>query len=232
MHSIKKNVPIAYRKRYHSIRSQWVSLTQGLGTEFKILGARIRRLFLPIPHPKLENGQINLHLGCGPINHPKFINVDGLPAPHVHYIRPLNDLSCFDDNTVDLIYASHCLEHFSHLKIHEVLSEWFRVLKKGGILRLSVPDFDLLLEIYQDSGKNIYTILTGLMGGQDYKYNFHMVVFNKSSLNSLLEEFDFKEVSEWHPGSCELTTFDDHSICEFKVNKKKYPVSLNLQAVK
>ncbi|NET28731.1 methyltransferase domain-containing protein [Okeania sp. SIO1I7] len=192
--------------------------------EVKIIYGKLIRQILGRPAlPKLENGAVNLHVGCGSINHPKFINIDGLPAPHIHYIRPIDNLAPFKDNSVDLIYGSHCLEHFSHRMISQVLNEWFRVLKEGGILRLSVPDFDLLIDKYRASGNNINKIMGPLMGGQNYKFNFHMIVFNQSSLELLLKKTGFKEVRKWQPGVCEMTTFNDAS---------KNPISLNLEAVK
>ena len=103
------------------------------------------------------------------------------------------------------------------------MNEWFRVLKKGGILGLSVPDFDLLIDRYKANENDINSIIDPLMGGQDYKYDFHMIVFNQSSLELLLKKMGFKEVKKWQPGSCEMTTFNDYS------NEK---ISLNLEAVK
>lgn len=203
-----------------------------LTVEIGILTAKVKRAFLPIPRPKLENGQINLHLGCGSINHPKFINIDGLPASHIHYIRPVDDLFCLKQNSVDLIYSSHCLEHFPHGKVPSVLAEWFRVLKKDKILRISVPNFDVLVKIYQENGNDINSIVSMPMGAQDYKYNFHMTVFNEASLRTLLSEVGFRVIEEWKPGSCELTTFNDYSAFRFEINGKKYPISLNLQAIK
>jgi predicted SAM-dependent methyltransferase len=230
--SAKKLFPESFRVPYYLIKRKWKNTSYRLGTETSITLGKLRRVLLPIKFPNLENGEINLHLGCGPINHDKFINIDGLPAQHIHFIRPIDNLSCFKRDSVNLIYASHCLEHFPHAKVPEVLSEWFRVLKKDGILRLSVPDFDSLLEIYKDSGNDINSIITALMGGQDYKYNFHMTVFNKASLSLLLKNTGFRKIEEWQPGSCDLTKFDDHSNCEFKINERNYPVSLNIQAIK
>ena len=66
----------------------------------------------------------------------------------------LNKVTCGDcleilkelpDNSVDLIYACHLLEHFGRWEMHEVLQEWYRVLKTGGLLRLAVPDFSALI---------------------------------------------------------------------------------------
>ncbi|WP_193195856.1 class I SAM-dependent methyltransferase [Nostoc sp. MG11] len=193
---------------------------------------KIKNKFLPYASPLIENGEVNLHLGCGFVKHPKFINIDLLPAPHIHYQRSIDDLSPFENNSVNLIYASHCLEHFPHNKVSKVLKEWFRVLKQGGILRLSIPDFDLLLNIYKENGNNINTILGILMGGQDYEYNFHMAAFTKSSTRELLKGVGFKEVREWQPNSCEMTTFDDYSIYQHFIGFKYYPISLNIEAIK
>lgn len=218
---VLKYIPERYLSQWHEVKE-----------EIKTISAKSKRQFLRPPFPQLEDGSINLHLGCGSVNHPKFINIDGLPAPHIHYIRPINNLSVFRDNSVDLIYACHCLEHLGHAKVPQALAEWFRVLKEDGILRLSVPDFDLLLNIYRENGNEISTIIAPLMGGQDYKFNFHLTVFNMSSLEELLRSTGFKQVQEWQTGSCELTTFDDYSTCKISINGKQYPVSLNLEAVK
>jgi predicted SAM-dependent methyltransferase len=225
MNSLQQVIPQDFRDRY---RSQWY----GINLEVKTIFGKLTRPFIRPRFPQLEDGSVYIHVGCGSINHPKFINIDGLPAPHIHYIRAIDDLSPFKDNSADLIYACHCLEHFPHTKVLSVLAEWFRVLKPGGILRLSVPDFDLLLNIYKENGSEVNTILNMLMGGQDYKYNFHMVIFNRKSIERLLRNTGFKEVLEWHPGSCELTTFDDYSNKKFLIGSKYYPVSLNIEAVK
>jgi SAM-dependent methyltransferase len=200
--------------------------------ELTTIYSKLFRQFHRPPFPDLENEEINLHLGCGLVNHPKFINIDGRPAPHIHYIRSIDNLDPFKDNSVNLVYACHCLEHFSHVKIPDVLTEWFRILKKNGVLRLSVPDFDLLLDIYRENGNDINTILLALMGEQNYKFNFHLTVFNIYSLEFLLKKTGFRQVQKWQPGSCELTTFDDWSGRQILINGKSYSVSLNIQAVK
>ncbi|PSB22027.1 methyltransferase domain-containing protein [Phormidesmis priestleyi ULC007] len=225
MKSVVKLIPIPIRDRY---RLQW----HDFKLKLLIDSEKFKRQFFRPAFPNVQDGSINLHLGCGSVDHPDFINVDGLPAPHIHYVRAINDLSPFKTESVDLIYASHCLEHFSHLHVPQVLDEWFRVLKKKGVLRLSVPNFDLLLKIYQENSCDIDTILTPLMGGQDYQYNFHMIAFNKKKLETLLINAGFREVREWLPGSSEFTTFDDYSIGKVYVNHTDYSVSLNIEAVK
>lgn len=228
MDTMNESRTILSESSWNKYGSRWNKLYLML----RIIWAKILREFVRPPFPELDDGSMNLHLGCGPINHPQFINIDIAPLPHIHYVRSIDDLSPFKDNTVNLIYACHCLEHFSHRKLSMVLSEWFRVLKKGGILRLSVPDFDLLLTVYYENGKDMNIIVPPLMGGQDYKYNFHKSLFNEASLKAILSEVGFSDIKEWHPGSSELTTFDDCSAIIMTVNGKAYALSLNLEAIK
>jgi SAM-dependent methyltransferase len=223
MNALVKKLPLAFRDRYR--KAWYVGLL-----EVSTVLAKAKRQFWRPALPQVP--QVNLHLGCGRVNHPQFINIDGLPAPHIHYIRSLTNLSGFAENSVDLIYACHCLEHFSHHQTPEILQKWFKLLKQGGTLRLSVPDFDLVLEIYQSANRDIESIQGFVMGGQDYKFNFHQVLFNRVSLERLLLTTGFTKVQPWQPGSCEMTTFDDYSNFEIRVNAKSYPVSLNLEAIK
>lgn len=193
---------------------------------------KLKRIFHRPIFPDAKKFGTNIHLGCGPIIHEAFINVDGFPLPHVHYVRDIRDLSIFEDNSVDLIYASHLLEHFHYAEVGNVLQEWQRVLKRGGTLRLSVPDFDLLLKIYYANKMNPDDILPPLLGGQDNKYNFHYVVFNEQNLTNKLKKAGFSDIEKWIPNSDNMTTFNDWSAGLMEVNGQQYPVSLNLEAVK
>jgi len=68
------------------------------------------------------------------------------------------------DNSVDLIYCSHTLEHLDEKSSHRFLKECYRMLKKNGVMRVALPntknDFYLLYclirqnEMYDDIKKN------------------------------------------------------------------------------
>ena len=189
-------------------------------------------LFLTVPIPEQAEGKLYLHLGCGNVDDNKFINIDGYPYPNVHYVQAIDRLFQFKDESVDLIYASHCLEHFRYLQTMAVLKEWYRVLKKGAILRLSVPDFDKLVDIYSKHNHDPDVIMPQLMGGQNNKYNFHLAAFNRVNLGRFLHSVGFSEIREWKPGSDELTTFNDFSIYKKDVEGKFYEISLNIEAIK
>lgn len=54
----------------------------------------------------------------------------------------------FEDNSVDVVYHSHLLEHIDRSKVQSFLNEVKRVLKPNGIHRIVVPDFYFLCSNY------------------------------------------------------------------------------------
>lgn len=54
----------------------------------------------------------------------------------------------FPDASVDVVYHSHMLEHLDREVAELFLREIFRVLTPGGILRVVVPDFELVCREY------------------------------------------------------------------------------------
>ena len=90
-----------------------------------------------------------LHIGCGDVILPKpFENLDTRKMDGVDHVCEADKLS-FEDGTFDLVYSSHVLEHFKRNETQSILNEWVRVLKPGGIVRISVPSFESLIKIYQ-----------------------------------------------------------------------------------
>ena len=60
---------------------------------------------------------MKLHLGCGKRYIKGFVHIDILDYPHIDHISSIDNLSFLADNSVDLIYNCHVLEHF---KINDV----------------------------------------------------------------------------------------------------------------
>lgn len=91
---------------------------------------------------------ILLNLGCGQRFHPDWVNIDYVSyAPQVRAY----DLSSgipLETNSCDAVYHSHVLEHFSRAAGEAFIQECFRVLKPGGILRVVVPDLEVLAKQY------------------------------------------------------------------------------------
>lgn len=191
---------------------------------------RIKNLIIPLKHEKFDSGRINVHVGCGDKEHDNFINIDGYPYKNVHYVSNISTLGMFKDESIDLIYASHCLEHFEYNAVPKVLDNWYSKIKPGGYLRLSVPDFALLVDISNQHG--VEKILPQLLGGQENKFNYHLSAFDREYLEKLLLATGFVEINTWSHNCDKYATFDDFSIYKKNIDNKEYEISLNIEAKK
>ena len=179
---------------------------------------------------------MKLHLGCGNRYIPGFYHVDYMDYPHVDRRGPVEDLGFLEDESVELIYASHILEHFGRYEVERVLKEWRRVLRSGGILRVAVPNFRAVVELYEREGlQNGFSGLVGLVcGGQRHPLDFHKIVFDKPFLTYLLNNAGFAQVREWDWRMTEHAGVDDYSQAYIPHMEKTAGrlVSLNLEGVK
>lgn len=50
------------------------------------------------------------------------------------------DLQGFCDNSLDYIYSSHLLEDFTYRELVQILAEWRRVIRPGGLIVTNCPD--------------------------------------------------------------------------------------------
>ncbi len=182
---------------------------------------------------------MKLHLGCWHRNIPGFVHVDICDMPHIDYKRSIDDLSMFEDCSVELIYCSHSFEYFDRQQAVSVLKEWRRVLKPGGILRLAVPDFDKLIEVYKQTGQ-VEKILGPLYGRMDIKSTesnviiYHKTVYTFKSLETLLTDNGFSDVSRYDWQKTIHKDYDDHSQAYFPHMDKENGIliSLNIEAVR
>lgn len=187
--------------------------------------------FKPV-YPKASDCGLKIHLGAGPINIQGWVSIDARQAPHIHLQSEGFALNEFADGGISEIYMCHVLEHFSFEEARTVLNTLRKKLKVGGVLRLSVPDFDQLIAIYHSSGNNLEPIKSALMGGQDYEYNFHKGVFNKPLLSNLLISCGFNGVQTWNTLEDFGVDLGDWSNKGFDTPTGNIPVSLNIKAIK
>ena len=144
-----------------------------------------------------QDVRVKLHLGCGRRYLPGFVHVDLADLPHVDHQSDLRTLPMFKDETADLIYACHVIEYFDRIEVVDVLREWHRVLKHGGVLRLAVPDFDAMTEVYRET-RNLALVHGPLYGRIEIptasgpRVLYHRTVYDFDSLRSTLESAGFR----------------------------------------
>tara|TARA_Y100001968_G_C19274419_1_gene675952 strand:+ start:387 stop:929 length:543 start_codon:yes stop_codon:yes gene_type:complete len=180
---------------------------------------------------------MKLHLGCGERYLEGYIHVDIADFDHIDYRSSVDKLDMFEDDSCELIYASHVLEYFDIEEAINVLSEWHRVLENKGTLRLAVPNIEKLIEVYKKTD-DLNRILGPLYGkweiGNAKDYIYHKNVYDIKSLTSLLTEVGYKDIRPWAWNEILPEEYDDHS-------KAYYPhmdfdngihVSLNIECSK
>jgi predicted SAM-dependent methyltransferase len=181
----------------------------------------------------IESNTIKLHLGCGDKKIEGFINVDIRHLPTVDVVDDIALLNKFENNSVNLIYVSHVLEHFGRREYMSVLNRWYDLLKQGGILRIAIPDFEKIVEHYNQY-KNLEVLRGFLYGGQNYKENYHYCIWDFETIKNDLNSIGFSQVSLYDWRLTEHADIDDYSQSYLphmdKENGKL--MSLNIEAKK
>ena len=123
-----------------------------------------------------------LNLGCGQRFHKDWSNIDFVSQSE--YVQAHNLLQGipFSNESFEVVYHSHVLEHFSKTDGKKFIQECYRVLKPNGIIRIAVPD---LAQIINEYTKNLQKAIEGdKKAQQDYEWimleMYDQVVRNKS----------------------------------------------------
>jgi len=179
---------------------------------------------------------IKLHLGCGKRDFgEKWIHIDGGNFSHLKE-HNITSLSQFEDNSVDIIYSSHVLEYFDREEALDVLKEWNRVLKKGGTLRIAVPDFESMTSLYYRGECLLSDIIGPLYGkmGMSNDTIYHKTVYDFSSIVEMLNNAGFDTVEKYNWRDTEHSHIDDCSVAYLpKMDFEKGTlISLNVEATK
>jgi len=87
---------------------------------------------------------VALNLGCGRRLLDGFINIDKYQQGPGVINSDIFKLSQAD-NSVDLIFCAHVLEHLPFRHARMALKEWQRVLKPSGKVYLGIPDIGLIM---------------------------------------------------------------------------------------
>lgn len=139
--------------------------------------------------------------------------------PNIIAHNVVNGFPQYINNTVDFIVGNQMIEHFNKIyEVPKILSECYRILKPGGIIRLSTPDLDLLLNAYinndmdkfsveqpafykdADKGSQLAYLMFGASGPNcnSSAYEGHFFIFNKISMTKTLKEIGFKDIEFYY----------------------------------
>jgi predicted SAM-dependent methyltransferase len=96
---------------------------------------------------------VKLNVGCGTDYKKGWVNIDNNSDNNIEKLDLNWDLRNplpFDDNSVDFIFNEHFVEHLTVEEAQKTLSDFKRVLKPGGVMRVAMPDLETAIEQYKD----------------------------------------------------------------------------------
>lgn len=154
---------------------------------------------------------IKLHLGCGGMRWRDFINVDLYPwDPSVSDSSRdgcAADVFCdirhlgLDAETVDEVFTSHTIDHFTRWDGIDMLTDWHRVLKPNGVLVIEAADFwRCVLMLFHPRRTKRHLARTQFYGNQWDRLEFetHRYLWSAQEMGKVLREIGFRSVKITH----------------------------------
>jgi len=137
------------------------------------------------------NGPYKLHLGCGHILYPDYINIDFIEHENgCDLVSDARNLP-FEKESCSEIMSFHMIEHIKRPDIAPMLKHWNDILITGGKVILELPNFDEIIYQYM-LGKP--QMVVHIFGNQENEGQFHYWGYNFERLKKDFEEAGFKNI--------------------------------------
>ena len=173
----------------------------------------------------LESHEVTkLQLGCGSYPLDGWFNTDGSISKCFNGVNYLDVSRPFDipDESFNYIYSEHLFEHLTYRQGKNMLNECYRILKPGGIIRLSTPNIEFLIDLYLHPEKEINKAYiefdskrTGHPIDPIYAINHfhtdwgHKIIYDPQSLTNVLNECGFKNIVRCKVGESSHESLND-----------------------
>ena len=120
-----------------------------LPLRFELYQAKVR-FFAKGAHRKYRGKKgLLVNIGPGPNAKQGWVNLDIAKKGGVNCVYDCRKSLPFEDNSVKGIFMEHCLEHIDYTEeVPHFISEVYRVLEPGGVIRIIVPDMEKYLRAY------------------------------------------------------------------------------------
>jgi predicted SAM-dependent methyltransferase len=142
---MSKNIDILnkwnfYKKKYGFFHASFGYLGRYNLEAWKLVGSMVTRPYIQTWLKDTTNKYRILNLGGGGNCIDECLTVDIVPRADA-YVDISKKLP-FKNSSFDAIFCEEAIEHIPLLRAEGLLKECFRILRSGGVLRLSTPDLD------------------------------------------------------------------------------------------
>ena len=109
----------------------------------------------------------------------------------------------FQSNRFEAVFSSHVLEHLPLRGARVCLTESYRCLQPGGVLRIAVPDLDKLVAAYR-SEQALDWAVNFFEANETTEKNMHHFMYCFDSMNAMMREAGFRQVTRraFQEGQC------------------------------
>jgi predicted SAM-dependent methyltransferase len=142
-----------------------------------------------------------LNWGCGDEPEPGWINSDVKKRPWIDLPCDIRDGLPLADDSIDYAVSIHALPEIPYPDLVPVLRELRRVLKRGGVLRLALPDLDKAIEAYLTRDEDYFLIpdedaetISSKFVVQTVWYGYSRSLFTHDFIEEILRKAGFAEV--------------------------------------
>lgn len=135
-----------------------------------------------------------IHYGCGAILMPGWINADMNPKVDADHISVSFNAAAphpFPNNSIEYGYAEDFLEHLSQDDSLIFLFEAYRILKEGGVLRLSFPGLEQVLAKHYPDG-SFDTVYRAKIEAYTQLGHYHF--YSREELKTVSEFIGFNKI--------------------------------------
>lgn len=130
------------------------------------------------------------NIGAGSFRHPNWTNID-LASDWYSEVQDDSNMINYDlfsikplpihSSSAEVVYTSHTVEHINDKASQNMFNESFRILKKGGVFRMTTPDIDLYYRAFINNDKDFFWWID-LYSRKDVTSKLKIKPFNKFSL--------------------------------------------------
>ncbi|OGT07454.1 MAG: hypothetical protein A2103_04260 [Gammaproteobacteria bacterium GWF2_41_13] len=183
----------------------------------------------------MSQGYTKVNIGGGGKNLIGFVNIDFTPHRGVEreVIANILDLNFIPDSSLSHVHSNHVVEHLSPIEFQDQLAQYYRAMKKQGLLTIRCPNtlgvcygflFEVVPEINKDEflnlgfpadedfynpldkwyHKNFYGFLHWVYGDAGNIENQHLNIFTPSKIQKAITLAGFNVVKMSEPESSNI----------------------------